>query len=240
MHVVKKIIDGYCWFLNWVIAISLAVMVVLVFGNVVMRYGFNSGITLSEELSRWLFIWMTFMGAVIALKEHGHLGTDMLIGRLGPAGKKICLGLSHLLMLFTCALLFKGAYDQAVINWDTTSAVMRQVRLQGVTCGHRESFEAMLRAIAQHGIDPVTPDRVFTDHHRITVGRPVDNTQCWVLDEQGLPCGIGQEGELCLKGPSVTPGYFNAPEATAADASLAAGRERGSAGGAAHVRRRAC
>ncbi|MFM7001145.1 MAG: TRAP transporter small permease, partial [Limnohabitans sp.] len=68
---VKKFIDAYCWLLNWVVAISLAVMVVLVLGNVVMRYGFNSGITLSEELSRWLFIWMTFMGAVIALKEHG-------------------------------------------------------------------------------------------------------------------------------------------------------------------------
>jgi TRAP-type C4-dicarboxylate transport system permease small subunit len=122
--VVKKFIDAYCWLLNWVIAISLAVMVVLVFGNVVMRYGFNSGITLSEELSRWLFIWMTFMGAVIALKEHGHLGTDMLIGKLGPVGKKLCLGLSHLLMLFVCWLLFKGAYDQAVINLETTSAVM--------------------------------------------------------------------------------------------------------------------
>jgi TRAP-type C4-dicarboxylate transport system permease small subunit len=122
--VVKKFIDGYCWLLNWVIAMSLAVMVVLVFGNVVMRYAFNSGITLSEELSRWLFIWLTFMGAIIALKEHGHLGTDMLIGKLGPAGKKVCLGLSHMLMLFICWLLFSGAYEQAMINWDTTSAVM--------------------------------------------------------------------------------------------------------------------
>lgn len=121
---VKKFIDAYCWLLNWVIAISLAVMVVLVFGNVVMRYGFNSGITLSEELSRWLFIWLTFMGAIIALKEHGHLGTDMLIGKLGPAGKKVCLGLSHLLMLFVCWLLFRGSFDQAMINLDTTSAVM--------------------------------------------------------------------------------------------------------------------
>jgi hypothetical protein len=46
-------------------------MVVMVFGNVVLRYAFNSGITVSEELSRWLFVWMTFMGAVVALKDHG-------------------------------------------------------------------------------------------------------------------------------------------------------------------------
>ena len=37
-------------------------MVVLVFGNVVLRYAFNSGLTMSEEVSRWLFVWLTFMG----------------------------------------------------------------------------------------------------------------------------------------------------------------------------------
>ena len=121
---VQKFIDGFCKALNVVMAICLAVMVVLVFGNVVMRYGFNSGITLSEELSRWLFVWMTFMGAIVALKEHGHLGTDMLVGKLGPAGKKFCLALSYVLMLFICWLLFSGAYQQTMINMDTTSAVM--------------------------------------------------------------------------------------------------------------------
>jgi hypothetical protein len=34
------------------------------------------------------------------------------------------MGISHLLMLFVCVLLFKGAYEQAVINWSSTSAVM--------------------------------------------------------------------------------------------------------------------
>jgi TRAP-type C4-dicarboxylate transport system permease small subunit len=99
-------------------------MVVLVFGNVVMRYAFNSGFTLSEELSRWLFVWVTFMGAVVALRSNAHLGTDMLVGKLGPAGKKICMGLSLLLMLYCLWLLFKGAYEQTVINLTSTSAVM--------------------------------------------------------------------------------------------------------------------
>ncbi|WP_291914346.1 TRAP transporter small permease [Limnohabitans sp.] len=121
---VQKMMDGLCKALNLVMAVCLAVMVVLVFGNVVMRYGFNSGITLSEELSRWLFVWMTFMGAIVALKEHGHLGTDMLVGQLGAAGKKFCLALSYVAMLFICWLLFKGAYQQTVINLGSTSAVM--------------------------------------------------------------------------------------------------------------------
>lgn len=121
---VQKFIDGCCKVLSLGMALCLAVMVVMVFGNVLMRYGFNSGITLSEELSRWLFVWMTFMGAIVALKEHGHLGTDLLVSRLGPAGKKLCLVLSHGAMLFICWLLFSGALAQTRINWDSTSAVM--------------------------------------------------------------------------------------------------------------------
>jgi TRAP-type C4-dicarboxylate transport system permease small subunit len=119
-----SLIRHYCRFLTLLSVISLAVMVVLVFGNVVMRYGFNSGITLSEELSRWLFVWMTFMGAIVALEERTHLGTDMLVSKLSVRGKKICLGLTHLLMLFVCWLLFKGSLDQALINLESSSAVM--------------------------------------------------------------------------------------------------------------------
>ncbi len=105
-------------------AVFLGLMVLMVFGNVVLRYAFNSGIAISEELSRWLFVWMTFMGAVVALKDRGHLGTDMLISRLGLRGKKICLALSLLTMLGLCGVLFKGAWEQVKINASSTSAAM--------------------------------------------------------------------------------------------------------------------
>ena len=95
----NQLLDRYCRVLDGISVLFLAVMVVLVFGNVVLRYAFNSGITVSEELSRWLFVWLTFLGAVVAVKEHGHLGTDMLISRLGTTGKKVCLIIGHVLML---------------------------------------------------------------------------------------------------------------------------------------------
>jgi len=105
------------------IALLLAIMVVLVFGNVVLRYAFNSGITMSEEMSRWLFVWMTFLGAIVALKEHGHLGTDMLVGRLGPRGKRACLVVAQFAMLYVTWLLFSGSLQQAKINWDVEAPV---------------------------------------------------------------------------------------------------------------------
>lgn len=107
--------------LEYLIAAALALMVVLVFGNVVMRYAFNSGITVSEEVSRWLFIWSTFLGALVALRERAHLGVDMLVARLPAWGKKACMLATHVLMLVILGMLFKGALDQSRINWDVTA-----------------------------------------------------------------------------------------------------------------------
>jgi TRAP-type transport system small permease protein len=120
----QRLIDQFCRLLSMVMVAALVLMVIMVFGNVVLRYGFNSGITMSEELSRWMFVWMTFLGALIALRQHAHLGTDTLVARLPVAGKKICLGLSHLLMMYLCWLMLVGSWKQTQINAGTTSAVM--------------------------------------------------------------------------------------------------------------------
>ena len=109
--------------LDMLSGLCLAIMVVLVFGNVVLRYTANSGITVSEELSRWLFVWLTFMGAVVALREHGHLGTDVLVSRLPAVGKKVCLVLAQVAMLYVSWLLLKGSWAQMVINADTEAPV---------------------------------------------------------------------------------------------------------------------
>lgn len=116
-------IDRYCRFLSYLIALALAVMVVLVFGNVMLRYGLNSGIAVSEEIARWLFVWLTFLGATVAIKEHGHLGTDFLLLKLPPMGRRICLVISYVLMLYCTWLLFSGALDQTRINMDVEAPV---------------------------------------------------------------------------------------------------------------------
>ncbi|MBV7453557.1 TRAP transporter small permease [Acidovorax sp. sif1233] len=116
-------IDRYVRAINLLIALALAAMVVLVFGNVVLRYVFNSGIAVSEELSRWLFVWITFLGAVAAIKENAHLGTDMLVSRLSVRGKKACMALGHVLMLYITWLFFDGSWQQMKINWDVEAPV---------------------------------------------------------------------------------------------------------------------
>jgi TRAP-type C4-dicarboxylate transport system permease small subunit len=111
-----RFLDLYCKALKFIIVMCLALMVVLVFGNVVLRYAFNSGITMSEELSRWLMVWLTFLGAVVALREHAHLGVDTLIRALPPLGKRLCFVASYCLMLFADWLLLSGSWQQTLIT----------------------------------------------------------------------------------------------------------------------------
>lgn len=123
MDQVIRLTNLCCRAIEFIMAVFLAAMVVLVFGNVVLRYAFNSGITLSEEVSRWLFIWITFLGAIVAMREHAHLGVDMLVSRLPRLGKKILLLVCYLFMLYILWLLFEGSIEQIKINLDVAAPV---------------------------------------------------------------------------------------------------------------------
>ncbi len=98
------------------LAALLLGMVLMVFGNVVLRYAFNSGIVVSEELSRFFFVWLTFIGAIVAMHEGSHLGMDSVVARLSRRGKLVCLGLSQLLILMCCVMLVWGTWRQHEVN----------------------------------------------------------------------------------------------------------------------------
>ena len=106
-----------------VLAGLLLAMVLMVFGNVVLRYAFNSGLEVSEELSRSCFIWLTFIGAIVAMRDGSHLGLDSFVNRLGRRGKTICLTISQLLILLCCLMMIWGTWQQHEINATTASPV---------------------------------------------------------------------------------------------------------------------
>lgn len=119
----QRLLDGFFKTLEFLVVLCLFAMVMMVFGNVVMRYAFNSGILISEEMSRYAFIWLTYLGAMIAMREKGHLGVDTLIKKLPLLGKKICVALSESLMLFCNALFFWGTWQMHELQVTNVSPV---------------------------------------------------------------------------------------------------------------------
>jgi TRAP-type transport system small permease protein len=110
-------------FLEFLLVVLLAGMVVMVFGNVMLRWFADSGIQISEELSRYFFVWLTFIGAVVVMHEKAHLGVDAFVRTLGPKGRLACMIASDVLVLFCCAMFFWGTWKQAPINYTIAAPV---------------------------------------------------------------------------------------------------------------------
>ncbi|HYP86342.1 TRAP transporter small permease subunit [Variovorax sp.] len=112
--------------LNLAMAACLAVMALAVFVNVVLRYGFGSGIAASEELSRLLFVWMVFIGATAAYPAGEHMAFTGLVGLLRdrPAAFKAMTVLIRLLVILGASLVAWGAWQQVVVGMGSRSVVL--------------------------------------------------------------------------------------------------------------------
>ncbi|MGG5819464.1 TRAP transporter small permease [Falsiroseomonas sp. HW251] len=111
-----RLVDGGFRLLEVLMVALLGAMVAMVLGNVVLRYVFDSGIAISDEMSRYFFVWLTFVGAVAVHREHAHLGVDTLVRVLPRLGRLACLAVSDALVLVCCAVFFWGTWKQHAIN----------------------------------------------------------------------------------------------------------------------------
>ncbi|WP_349295398.1 TRAP transporter small permease (plasmid) [Thioclava sp. 'Guangxiensis'] len=111
-----RLITLFYRLLDLVLVALLSGMALMVFLNVVLRYGFNSGIAVSEELSRFFFVWLTFIGAVVAHHHHMHMGMETFVAALGRRGRMLMMGVAELLILGCAWVLFIGTWKQLPIN----------------------------------------------------------------------------------------------------------------------------
>ena len=111
---------------NALMAASLGVMAVAVFVNVVLRYGFGSGVAASEELSRLLFVWMVFIGATAAYPAGEHMAFTSLVGSLKkwPIAMATLTAVIRLLVLLACVMLGHGAWQQVMVGLNSSSVVL--------------------------------------------------------------------------------------------------------------------
>lgn len=116
----KKISSFSNHFLNIAIAVSLAAMSLSVLLNVILRYVFNSGLTWSEEVSRYFFVWLVFLGAVSALKDKMHLGVDLVVKALPQRMQKVVFVISNGIVLYILWLVVDGSWKMSVLNMNST------------------------------------------------------------------------------------------------------------------------
>jgi TRAP-type transport system small permease protein len=111
-QIMKSIADALIRVLEAAMVLCLVVMLVMVFGNVILRLFFNTGIDLSEEIPRFAFVWMTFLGAIVGMRRRAHLGVDIVVQMLPALGRRVCWGISQAVMLVCCVYIVYGTYLQ--------------------------------------------------------------------------------------------------------------------------------
>ena len=168
--------------MNTVIVVALALMVVMVFGNVVLRYVFNSGITASEELARFCFLWLIFVGSVVAMKERAHLGVDTLISRLPRGGKIAFVLISNALMLWVCYLFFVGSLKQTILGWGT---------LKPAT-GIPMAFHYATGLVMSVGVAVIIVGNTW----RVLAGRASDDELIQIVESEEIESGHEADKEL--------------------------------------------
>jgi TRAP-type C4-dicarboxylate transport system permease small subunit len=105
---------------RFVIAALLAIMTLLVFGNVVLRYGFGSSLPWVEEATRYMMIWTAHLGGGLAFRAGSHVAVAVLQDGLRTALRWVVLGVA---VLFLAAVAYLGA-RYAAFAWRQRSPVL--------------------------------------------------------------------------------------------------------------------
>lgn len=107
---------------RYTVMILLALMVVIVFANVVSRYYLHVSLAWSEEIARFMLVWLVFLGSFLAYIQDEHLGLDILVKRFPPLLRKSVAVGANMLVIFALYAVMEGGYLMMIANFDWLSA----------------------------------------------------------------------------------------------------------------------
>lgn len=113
----KQVLEG-------ILAVLITILSCIVFLNVILRYGFQTSILSVDELSRYLFVWLTFIGAIVAFMDNAHVQVTFLVEKLSPKNQRRMSLLTHTLILLLCIALSWGGIQKALQDWSDHSPIL--------------------------------------------------------------------------------------------------------------------
>lgn len=178
--------------IEWIIGTLLAVMVILVFANAAGRYLLGTGVAASEEIARLAFVWIIFLGGILAVRERSHVGVDMLVKHLPVIGQKLCFALTNLLILYALWLFADGSWTQVIVGLNSRLPVT-DISLAAFAAAGFVSAVAM-------GV------LVLTDLLRLATGRLSPGDLVQVREEADGPELTEYQREFAAAPPAARPG----------------------------------
>lgn len=108
---------------RWLVIVILAAMALMVFANVALRFLTDASILWVEEVSRYLMIWLTFLGAGLVFRYGGHIGIDTLQDSM-PRFAPVIRGFIFVFLLGFFGFMVWIGMRYALLTWGQTTPVM--------------------------------------------------------------------------------------------------------------------
>jgi TRAP-type C4-dicarboxylate transport system permease small subunit len=110
--------------INWILALLMAAMVAVIAGQVWYRFVMNDPLSWSEELGRYLFVWISFIGAAAGVRYQVHLGIDLL-QKLLPANahRFVVISVNLIIQVFLLVIIYWGFKILGVIKFQTSPSM---------------------------------------------------------------------------------------------------------------------
>lgn len=112
----KKVENALWQVIDWFLFIGSIIMVLLIFVNVVGRYVFNYTFVSFEEIARILFVWCTYLGSAVAIRDGTHIRVDVIINILTPRVRKVVDIIANLLVDFILILTIRVMMNLVMVN----------------------------------------------------------------------------------------------------------------------------
>lgn len=147
------------------LVVLLSVTSILVFLQVIMRFVFQNSLTWSEELARYLFIWMIYIGVSYGIKKRSHLTVDVLDALLEPRGRYISNIIVDVVLILFMGLMTYYGFNIVLRAARLSAALsipMRYVYLAPVT-GFSLSLIRLIQNIRQNVRNFHDPDAARTE-----------------------------------------------------------------------------
>ncbi len=127
--ILKNVFDIMDRAVNWFLALLMAAMVVIISAQVWYRFILNDPLSWSEEAGRYLFVWISFMGAAAGVRYQVHLGIDLMDKILSPKQYKWVVILMNLIIqVFLLMIIYWGFKILGVIKFQESPSMHISMR----------------------------------------------------------------------------------------------------------------
>lgn len=124
MRALEKVLNGIEKVIIYIAYILVALMVINTTAGVFFRFVLNNALSWTDELGRYMMIWVGFFGCYLAARDNSHVGVEMFVGLFKPGAQRVFHVVARLVVIVFLVLILSESGKQLSLLGIQTSAAL--------------------------------------------------------------------------------------------------------------------